>query len=93
MIAPRWPDKDPDDVLDYSVDWSAPLALDADAISSSSWIVPSGLTRLSDTWNQTATVIWLSGGTAGESYLLTNRIVTTGGRTRDQSVQLPVNNN
>ena len=32
----------------------------------------------------------LSGGTAGQKYVLTNHITTAGGRQMDQSVKLPV---
>jgi hypothetical protein len=85
-----WPVKDPDEVLDYVIDWSARLAI-SDAISSSSWPdFPSGITKDSDTFDDATTTIWLSGGTSGESYKLTNRIVTSGGRTMEETVKLPV---
>ena len=54
--------KDPDEVLDYSIDWST--WLDSDTISSSSWTVESGITKDSDSNDTTSTTIWLSGGTA-----------------------------
>ena len=87
-MALSWPTKDPDDVLDYEVDWSAWLV--ADTISTSTWTLPAGITKNSDTNDTTTTTIWLSGGTAGTKYTLVNRIVTAGGRTKDQSVKLPV---
>jgi len=80
--------KDPDDVADYQVDWAAFLG--TDTITTSTWIVPDGLTKNSDGKSSTATTIWLSGGTGGALYLLVNRIVTAGGRTYDQSVKLKV---
>ena len=38
----------------------------------------------------TETLIWLSGGTEGESYDLLNRITTAAGRTRDQTCVLKI---
>ncbi len=87
-MALTWPFKDPDEVLDYDIDWSARLL--TDTISTSTWIVPDGITKDSDSKTATTTTVWLSGGTLGDKYELTNRIVTTGGRTMDQSVDLKV---
>lgn len=81
-----WPDKDPDEVLDYVVRWAARLA--GDTIDTSTWVVPAGLTKDSDTKTGTTTTIWLSGGTAGQEYSLVNRVVTAGGRTMDQTITL-----
>ena len=87
-MALTWPDKDPDEVLDYEVDWSARIL--TDTISTSTWIVPAGITKNSDSNTTTTTTIWLSAGTAGDSYTLTNRIVTAGARTMDESIKLKV---
>lgn len=87
-MALTWPFKDPNEVLDYSVDWSARLG--SDTISASTWVVPSGITKNSDSNTTTATTIWLSGGTEGDSYSLVNRVVTAGGRTFDQTIKLKV---
>jgi hypothetical protein len=84
----EWPAKDPDEVLDYAIDWKARLA--GDAIASSAWTVPTGLTENSSSVSGTKTVLWLSGGTLDQSYSILNRITTTGGRTMDQSVTLSV---
>ena len=45
-MALEWDFKDPDEVLDYRVDWSA--RLDGDTIASSTWEVLAGLTKDSD---------------------------------------------
>jgi len=88
-MARRWTDpKDPDEILDYGVDWEQPLA--GDLISTSTWTVPVGVTGGIQTKTDTTTTIWLSGGTAGQDYDLLNRIVTVGGRTRDQTCTLRV---
>ena len=80
--------KDPDATLDYQIDWSSWLG--SDTISTSTWTVPSGITKDSDTASTTTTTIWVSGGTAGTSYELVNRIVTAAGRTDDRTIQINV---
>lgn len=86
-----WPVKDPNAVLDYGVNWA--LWLGSDTIASSTWIVPTGITKdptLLDDFTNTATRVWLSGGSAGVTYIITNRITTTAGRINDHSVKLKV---
>lgn len=78
--------KDPNAVLDYTVDWEDWLG--SDTISSSDWIVSDGITEDSASDTNTTATIWLSGGTAGRTYTITNRIVTAGGRTQDYSFQV-----
>lgn len=80
--------KDPDDQVDYAVNWTAYLARVGDTIQSSTWpVIPAGITKLSDTHDGTRAIIKLAGGTAGTSYGLTNRIVTTpGARQRDRTI-------
>ncbi|KZK99134.1 hypothetical protein [Pseudovibrio sp. Ad26] len=79
--------KDPDDVKDYKLDWSARLG-DMEEITSSEWLVPLGVTKGSDSHTQHVVTIWLRDGTAGEKYRITNRVQTSQGRTYDQSVVL-----
>ena len=78
--------KDPDAVLDYGIDWGDWLTDVSDTISTSTWTAPAGITKDSDTHNDTTTTIWLSGGTAGSSYSLVNHITTAGGREDDQTL-------
>ena len=82
--------KDPDAVLDYSVDWLLWLA--GDQISSSEWILEAGATiqKITDTFTNSRTVVWLGGGDRGITYLVTNRIVTVGGRTDDRTISVKV---
>lgn len=82
--------KDPNAVLDYTIDWSTWLG--SDTISSSDWVVDSGITENSASNTTTAATIWLSGGTAGTAYAVTNRIVTAGGRTEDRTLTIVVTN-
>lgn len=85
-----WPDKDPDEVLDYTLDWSARLG-EVDIIIESLWPdPPAGIVMDSDSYSTSSTVLWLSGGEVNASYSFVNRIVTAGGRTMDQTVKLKV---
>lgn len=80
--------KDPDEVLDYQIDWSSWLG--SDTIATSVWSVPSGITQDSETETTTTSTIWLSGGTEGEVYELRNRIVTNAGRTADRTIKVEI---
>jgi hypothetical protein len=75
--------KDTDSVLDYKIDWSTWLG--NDTISTSEWIVPSGIDEESNSNTDTDATIWISGGTSGHTYELVNRI-TTPTRTVDRSI-------
>jgi hypothetical protein len=88
LMALEWPFKDPDEVLDYQLDWSGRLG--EDQISTSTWTVPTGIVKNSDTNTATVSTVWLSSGTLGTSYDLVNRVITTGGRTMDQTVRIRI---
>jgi hypothetical protein len=81
--------KDPDAVLDYGIDWSDWL-YSSDVISTSTWTVPAGITQDDESKGDTSTIIWLSGGTAGECYEIANKIVTTDGRTDERTFEVLV---
>ena len=91
MTALIWPAKDPQEVLDYEIDWTDRLA--GDAIFSSTWTRTgddSALIIDSNSHDDTKATVWLSAGTLGKSYQLLNRVVTDGGRTMDQTVEIVV---
>lgn len=87
-MALEWPAKDPDEVLDYQLDWSARLG--DDTITTSTWTATVGMTLGTTTNTTKATTVWLSGGTLNANYDITNQIVTAGGRTMEQTVKLKV---
>lgn len=91
-MALKWPNKDKDEVLDYTVDWTDRLA--GDIISTSVFYIdggsPDDLIEMFDTNDDSTTTIWVSGGTDGITYSILNRITTTGGRTYDQTVKIKV---
>lgn len=82
--------KDPDAVLDYAVDWSAWLG--GDEIASSQWLLEDGalIELVTDTHTARKATVWLRGGQEGTTYLVTNRIVTAGGRTDDRTISVKV---
>lgn len=98
-MAQTWPaPKDPDEVKDYFFRWAD--LLDGDTILSSDWVIVDPLVPtleiddtdlqdddVSETTN-TKSVVWLSGGDLGVTYLLRNRITTAGGRTYDRTMKL-----
>lgn len=83
--------KDPSAVLDYGFDWRAWLeSAGNDTIDTSTWTVDTGLTVNASTVSGGVSVVWLSGGTVGVNYTVTNRIVTAGGRTDERSLTVLV---
>ena len=82
--------KDPNATLDYTFDWTAYLMPLADTIASVSWVLPVGLTNVSQSNTSMTATVFVSGGTLGESLQLTCRITTAGGRTDDRSITLKI---
>lgn len=74
-------DKDPSAILDYTVDWSNWLDT-AETITSSTWTADTGLTIVSSSRTSNKSTVFLSGGTGGENYLVSNTIVTSASPTR-----------
>ena len=85
----RWM-KDPSAVLEYINDWSD--WLNGDTIVTSTWTAPTGITKTSEANSTTTATVLLSGGTAGTSYVVVNRIVTAAGRTDERSLTFYVTN-
>lgn len=93
----QWPDKRPGDKAYWQLDWSEQLALEdpADTISTVTWVVPSGITRITagkqtkDADSKIA-LIWLEDGTAGQTYDFICAITTTNGITLQRGVSLYV---
>lgn len=75
-------------VLDYEEDWTA--WLEGDTISTSSWVADTGITIDSDSNTTVKGVVWLSGGTVGESYDVTNTITTAGLRTDSRTIEITI---
>jgi hypothetical protein len=81
--------KDPDAVLDYMFDWSAWLS-SGEQIQTSTMFVSAGISLDSSSNTSSKATAWVSGGTSGVPYTITNRIVTNQGRTDDRSMTIRV---
>jgi hypothetical protein len=82
--------KDPNAVLDYTVDWGPYLTPLADTIASVTWITSAGLTKVSQINTTTTATAFVSGGVLDTTETLTCRIVTAGGRTDDRTLSLKI---
>lgn len=100
----KWPNKDPDEILDYSVDWSRWLNTGV-TISAVSWFVDNasgvktaftngsvvnGLQNVSATNTNTVATINLALGTNNIEYKLYCRITDTSGSVAERVVKLRV---
>lgn len=97
---PNFPKRkqDPADRLDYGVNWQKlplPFLGPDETITTSTWTLyttswaeDTGPTLDDDTHTSTTTVVFVSGLVKGTTYFLTNHIVTSEGREKDESVTL-----
>lgn len=70
------PEKDPEAILDYSINWTNDLQ-SSENISTSTWTdETTGLNLVTDTATSKIATVWLSGGTDDITYKLKNIIVT-----------------
>lgn len=102
----RWPPKDPQEILDYEIDWGTERLEEAEEIVTSDWAIEDDdetLEILTNSPHQpivvaheetgrpnSVTRCWLSGGTLGVQYIVTNTITTTAERTRELSGKLKI---
>jgi hypothetical protein len=99
----RWPNKDPDETLDYSVDWSR--FLDTATISSCSWFVDdstgtktaitagntvNGIQNVAQTISGAVTTINLGLGTNNTEYKFYCRITDNSGNVAERVTRLRV---
>jgi len=84
-------DKDPNAVLDYSIDWDAwvtPLGVNIVSLD----VIVNGVTVVASFFNGTVTTAYISGGTVGEKATVTFRITTSGtpARVDDRTIYLKI---
>jgi hypothetical protein len=84
--------KDPNEVLDYKFDWATNVLAVGETISTSTVTASAGITKASDSITDTNTTVtvWLSGGTAGQSYTVASRITTSSARTYERTMTVRV---
>lgn len=85
-------EKTPQEILDYSVTWADELTADGDTISTSTFTADTGINIDSQFNDPTVGTVWLSGGTAGQDYAVSNQILTAAGRVRRRSFIVRVRN-
>lgn len=82
--------KDPDDQLDYRIDWN-PRLNDEEIINTAVWSVVEGDIEItSSIIDGGFAVVWVRGGTPNQRQLLNCRITTSGGRQFDQRSYIDV---
>ncbi|WP_114969376.1 hypothetical protein [Rhodoferax ferrireducens] len=84
--------KDPNAVLDYTVDWTAYLLPMLDAIETVTWLPEAPLVVVSQSNTASTATVFVSGGVEDTTLGLTCRITTTGGRTDDRTISLKIVN-
>ena len=80
--------KDPDETLDYTVDWTEFLG--ADTIHSVTWTVPVGIVNVTTNFTDTTATIWISGGTLGSRYMINCMITSHANRIGDRSFVIKI---
>ncbi len=90
----KWPIKDINEKLDYGVDWSKRLKVGETIVTSTFSVLSGGLTKVSEDYNNTESLVRLEGGTAGLTAKLVCEITTsaTPPRTYRVDIQLPIVN-
>ncbi|QLF83838.1 hypothetical protein SEA_MOOSEHEAD_27 [Gordonia phage Moosehead] len=89
-------EKDPNAKLDYGIDWTDWLKQrngSADQITDSTWTITGPDTALIQTdssFSTTQTGVWLSAGTNGGTYSVTNHVTTAAGREDDRTLTIAV---
>lgn len=99
----KWPNKDPDEILDYSIDWSRWLGVatitnvtwyidDAAGVKTAftAGVVVNGLQNISQTATNTVATIILGSGTANVEYKLYCRMIDDAGLIAERVVKLRV---
>ena len=85
--------KDPDAVLDYSIDWGAQY-LHGDALAESHWVADpaedGGVAIAGSSFDLTHSTVQAGGGVPGRIYRLVNHVVLASGLTDSRSVTLRV---
>lgn len=100
----KWPPKDKDEILDYSLDWSRAFEA-GETLSSVTWYILNAsdektafgvgetvnvLKNLTQTNTSTVATIYLEAGTNNREYTLYCNIVTSAGRTKERAVKIRI---
>lgn len=84
--------KDPDEKLDYAIDWSKWLPA-GDSVADADWTAPEGITVASSPSPSLASnkaIVWLEGGSPGRTYKVLCRMTSAQGRIAERSLTIYV---
>ena len=84
--------KDPGSSADFKIDWSDLLGQSSpvDTITTSTWTVTNGATVDIESNTDSTATAWISGGTDRKYCELTNKVVTTAGRTYERTIAVKI---
>lgn len=82
--------KQPGETLDYDISFAEFLAGYADTGLSATVTAAAGITLDFFSLTQGVVKVWLSGGTTGQSYKVTVRLTTTGGRIKEDEIVIKI---
>lgn len=100
----KWPPKDKDETLDYSIDWSRALE-NSETIQGVAWSIVNdsdekvsfttsstvaGLRNFNQTNTDTVATIYLQNGTDNKEYKLYCSVTTTAGRVKERAVSIRI---
>lgn len=80
--------KDPNAVLDYKWDWTDWMPPNDKIVASTFTTDDPALVVEDSLFDDLTTTAWLSGGIAGEVYIVTNHVTTDDGRQDDRSMRV-----
>lgn len=83
--------KDPDATLDWIFDWSQWLGA-TETISASVMTASPGIVLDSSSFSVSTATAWVSGGSEGRVYQVSNKITTDQGRIDERSITIRVTN-
>lgn len=97
---PGYPRKkqDPSDILDYGFNWKSavdPFLQTGETITTSTWaafttdwVTTPDITLSDESHTETTTTLRVSGGVIGTTYRLTNHVVTSQSREKDETFEI-----
>lgn len=84
--------KDPDDVEDYTLDWSQRLVEDDFLVGVVFTVSSSELNLVSSNFTNTVSTCWLSGGVPGGAYEVNCHVTTDAGRQHERTFRIQLGN-
>lgn len=82
--------KTSNEVINYFVDWTTETTAVSQTLSTSTFVVPTGLTNESESNTTTGATLVLSSGRHGVTYLIKNTVTTSEGLTLEQFFEVEV---